>query len=62
MQEPWEAFIGSLISASDMPDEDHPLYANLERAARRVFDRFRSGDLLEVRGETELCLGQMVQS
>ena len=34
LQEPWEAFIGSLCSASDMPDEDHPLYANLERAAR----------------------------
>lgn len=57
LREPWETFIGSLISASDMPDPDHPLYANLERAARRVFDRFSSGGLLEVHGETELYLG-----
>ena len=60
LQEPWEAFVGSLISASDMPDEDHPLYATLERAARYVFDQFSSGGLLEVCGETELCLGRVV--
>jgi SAM-dependent methyltransferase len=59
LREPWEAFIGSLISASDMPDKDHPLYAKLERAARHVFDRFSADGLLEVRGETELCLGQI---
>ena len=59
LREPWEAFIGALISAADMPDEDHPLYANFERAARQVFDRFSTGGLLEVRGETELCLGQI---
>jgi SAM-dependent methyltransferase len=62
LREPWEAFIGALLSASDMPDEDHPLYAHLERAARRVFDRFSTGGLLEVRGETELCLGHVIQS
>jgi len=62
LQEPWEAFIGSLCSASYMPDEDHPLYPNLERAARRVFERFRSGDLLTVHGATELVLGRVVAS
>jgi hypothetical protein len=41
--------------------EDHPLYAHFERAARRVFDRFSTGGLLEVRGETELCLGHVIQ-
>ena len=45
-----------------MADEDHPLYANLERAARRVFDRFSSGGLLKVREATELYLGQVVVS
>ena len=62
LREPWEAFIGALLSTSDMPDEDHPLYAHFERAARRVFDRFSTGGLLEVRGETELCLGHVIQS
>jgi SAM-dependent methyltransferase len=60
LHEPWEAFIGALVSASDMPDKDHPLYANLERAARRVFERFASDGLLEVHGETELCLGRVL--
>jgi hypothetical protein len=58
LQENWETFIGALCSASFMPDEDHPLYPNLERAARRVFDRFCCGDLLTVHGATELHLGQ----
>jgi SAM-dependent methyltransferase len=60
LHETWEGFYGSLTSASDMPDEDHPLYATLERAARRVFERFSSGGLLEVHGQTELCLGRVV--
>jgi SAM-dependent methyltransferase len=59
LQEPWEAFIGSLCSASYMPDEDHPLYPNLERAARRVFDRLSSDGVLAVHGATELYLGQI---
>jgi ubiquinone/menaquinone biosynthesis C-methylase UbiE len=59
LQEPWAVFLGALLSASDMPDEDHPLYPALERAARRVFDRFSSDGLLQVRGETELCLGMI---
>jgi SAM-dependent methyltransferase len=61
LRETWERFFGALTSASDMPDEGHPLYAAFERAARRVFERFSSGGLLEVRGETELCLGRVVR-
>jgi hypothetical protein len=53
-----EGFIGALLTASYMPDEDHPLYKNLERAARRVFDEFSADGWLEVRGETELVIGQ----
>jgi SAM-dependent methyltransferase len=54
----WEEFIGALLSASYMPDEDHPRYKNLETAARRVFNRHSTGGFLESRGETELIIGQ----
>ena len=50
-QQNWEEFIGSLLTASYMPDEDHPLYKNLESAARRVFEGFSADGWLEVRGK-----------
>jgi len=59
-QRTWGEFIGSLSTASYAPDERSPLYADFERAARRVFDRFSSGGLLESHGETELYLGQVL--
>jgi ubiquinone/menaquinone biosynthesis C-methylase UbiE len=62
MPESWAGFMGSIVSASYVPDEDHPLYANLERAARRVFDRFSADGLIDVHGVTELYLGQMKKS
>ena len=55
----WEGFIGSLSSASYAPDEGSPLYANFERAARKVFDRFSSDGRLCLQGVTELYLGQI---
>jgi SAM-dependent methyltransferase len=57
-EQSWEEFIGALISASFMPDEDHPLYPNLERAARGVFARFSRGGRLHGEGATELYIGQ----
>ncbi len=57
-QQGWEEFIGSLTSASYMPDDDNPLYSNLENAARKVFDKFSVDGWLTVCGETELYLGQ----
>jgi ubiquinone/menaquinone biosynthesis C-methylase UbiE len=54
----WEEFFGALISASFMPDEGHPLYPNLERAARGVFARFSRGGRLRGEGATELYIGQ----
>jgi hypothetical protein len=54
----WEEFFGALISASFMPDEDHPLYPNLERAARGVFARFSSEGRLQGEGATELYIGR----
>jgi SAM-dependent methyltransferase len=53
----WPAFIGALLSASYMPDGDHPLYPCLEAAARQVFERFSRNSWLETHGETELCIG-----
>ncbi len=55
----WQAFLGALLSASYMPDPDHPRFPALERAARAVFERFSRGGLIEVRGATELYLGQI---
>jgi hypothetical protein len=33
----WEEFIGSLTTASFMPDDDHPLFPELEAEARKIF-------------------------
>jgi SAM-dependent methyltransferase len=61
LQQTWAEFMGSLATASYMPDEDNPLYVNLENAAKRVFDRFSSDGVLDVHGTTELYLGQVWQ-
>jgi ubiquinone/menaquinone biosynthesis C-methylase UbiE len=59
IQETWAGFIGSLSSASYTPVEDNHLYPNLERAAKKVFDRFSDDGLLELQGATEVFLGQI---
>ena len=55
----WEEFMGSLSTASYAPDEGSSLYAEFERGARRIFDRFSSNNLIELHGVTELYLGQI---
>jgi ubiquinone/menaquinone biosynthesis C-methylase UbiE len=55
----WVVFIGSLSTASYAPDEDSPSYTSFERGARKVFDRFSTGGLLELHGVTELYLGRI---
>ena len=59
IQESWEAFFGALCSSAFAPDEDNPLYPNLERAVQEVFNRFSTGGLITVKNATELCLGQI---
>jgi SAM-dependent methyltransferase len=59
LDEPWEAFIGSLCSASFTPDETHRLYPRFEREAHAVFERFAVEGQLRVRGETELLVGRV---
>ena len=58
----WEEFFGALTSASFMPDEDHPLFIKLEAEAQKVFSRYSDNGTLygkvNVRGETELFIGQ----
>lgn len=61
-QRTWEAFIGSLSTASTAPDEGNPRYARFVRAAREVFARLAPGGVLESRVETELCLGRIRRS
>jgi ubiquinone/menaquinone biosynthesis C-methylase UbiE len=59
-QQSWEEFIGSITSASYMPDENHPLYAKMENAARNIFRKLSQNGQLEVQGETELYIGQPI--
>ena len=54
----WEEFIGSLTSASYMPDEDNPLFPRLEIKAREIFDLYSEDGSWLVEGETELIIGQ----
>ena len=57
-QQNWDEFIGSLTSASYMPNEESSLYKNLEHAARNIFDEYSVDSWLTVNGETELYIGQ----
>lgn len=54
----WEQFIGSLLSASFMPNEDNSHFPALQQAARQVFDQFSTDGVLATYGETELRIGQ----
>jgi hypothetical protein len=50
----WDGFLGALSTASSAPE-----YTGFERAARRIFDRFSLGGVIEQQGLTELHLGRM---
>jgi ubiquinone/menaquinone biosynthesis C-methylase UbiE len=54
----WEAYWGSMQSASFVPEEDHPAFRSLEAAAQKVFEQYSSGGLAECRGVTILTIGQ----
>jgi ubiquinone/menaquinone biosynthesis C-methylase UbiE len=54
----WEEFIGSLTTASFMPDEDHPLFDKLEKKAWELFSQYSHHGAWKVEGETELIIGQ----
>jgi SAM-dependent methyltransferase len=55
----WDAFLGSLLTTSYAPDENHPLFDQYCRHARQVFEQFAPDGWLESSGETELLLGQV---
>lgn len=54
----WEAFLGSLCSASYVPDESDALFPRFAAAARRVFDQFAQDGRVQTIGKTELVLGE----
>ena len=54
----WDEFIGALMSASFMPDEDHPLFGKFEAKAREIFAQYSLDGRWLVEGETELIIGQ----
>lgn len=60
-QQTWEEFLGSTLSASYTPDEDHPLYPHFEQALHDVFTRFSRNDILETHGITELYVGRIAR-
>ena len=55
----WDAFLGSLSSASFAPDVSSSLYLQFERDARSVYNAFKVDQHIEVQGTTELYLGQI---
>ena len=55
----WERYFGSLLSMAGMPDEDHPKFGRLQRAAREVFEQFSKNGRMEMQGFTELFIGQV---
>ncbi len=54
----WEEFIGSLTTASFMPDEDHRLFSKLETKAREIFSRYSQDGYCVSEAETELIIGR----
>jgi SAM-dependent methyltransferase len=58
-EQDWPGFLGGLSSASFVPDENHPSFVKYACAARQVFDRFAIRGQMEMRGETQLIIGQV---
>jgi ubiquinone/menaquinone biosynthesis C-methylase UbiE len=58
IEEDWEAFLGAMVSQSNAPNEDHPLYPRFEAAARDVFNQFCRDEMIQVEAETEMYLEQ----
>ncbi|MCP4396755.1 MAG: class I SAM-dependent methyltransferase [bacterium] len=58
----WDAFLGSTLSASYAPYEDHPKFPKFERALQQVFDRFSRDGCLTTYGFTELHVGRISNS
>lgn len=54
----WEEFMGSLTTASFMPDEDHPLFGKLAARAGEIFSQYGVDGAWLVEGETELLIGR----
>lgn len=61
IKQDWNEFLGAIVSASFMPDHNHPMYPSLERDARQVFERHSQGNLLTVTGATQLFIGQLAR-
>jgi SAM-dependent methyltransferase len=57
LRQPYDGFLGVLLSTSYMPDEDHPMFPAFEKAAREIFERFSQDGWMDVHGVTQLMLG-----
>ncbi len=56
--ETWEDFIGALGTASYAPDEGSVLWERFERAARQVFDQYKSSGQIQLTGRNEAISGE----
>lgn len=54
-----EGFIGVLASVSYMPGQDDPLFMDIEREARDIFEDFSQDGQLMVKGKTEVLIGRL---
>ena len=57
-QQGWDEFLGTVTTVSFMPDEDHPLFPQLETEAKKVFSQYSKHGYWKVEGETELIIGR----
>jgi len=55
----WDAFLGSLLSASWIPDEDTPLFEGFVKEVRAQFDRMSVDGKIQSQGETEVLIGRL---
>lgn len=58
IRQDWEAFLGAICSASNMPDEMNPLFPRFENAVYEIFRWYNKDGIITTYGETELVLGQ----
>ena len=55
--EPWETFVGGIVTAAYAPDQGHPLYGKFTSAARKVFQLFSQDGILTWKIATEISYG-----
>jgi SAM-dependent methyltransferase len=61
-EESWERFIGGIASAAYAPNREHPLYDKFVQAARGIFERFSTNNVIRWEIATEISFGHLAGS